>query len=160
MTRTFGLVAILAALAASAYLFAAQSRKEGPTANAVTQAGSQAVSAAAGTNFQGAAQVLQAWYATNGTYAGATLPPGSGVVLVHGRLFGPERLDLPEEAVAELVQPPDPRDADAAVVQRVTRLAPNEHEPGADELTLLDLRLVDLRIAAACERVHDRPPPA
>ena len=81
MTRTLGLVAILAALAAGAYLFTVQSRKEGPTANAVTQAESQAVSAAAGTNFQGAAQVLQAWYAANGTYAGATLPPGSGVVL-------------------------------------------------------------------------------
>jgi hypothetical protein len=88
MTRTFGLVAILAALAAGAYLFAVQSRKEGPTANAVTQVESQAVSAAAGTNFQGAAQVLQAWYAANGTYAGATLPPGSGVVLARADQSG------------------------------------------------------------------------
>jgi hypothetical protein len=88
MTRAFGLVAILSALAAGAYLFAVQSRKEGPTANAVTQAESQAVSAAAGTNFQGAAQVLQAWYAANGTYAGATLPPGSGVVLARADQSG------------------------------------------------------------------------
>jgi hypothetical protein len=88
MTRAFGLVAILAALAVGAYLFAVQSRKEGPTANAVTQAESQAVSAAAGTNFQGAGQVLQAWYAANGTYAGATLPPGSGVALARADQSG------------------------------------------------------------------------
>jgi hypothetical protein len=88
MTRTFGLVAILAALAAGAYVFAVQSEKEGPTANAVTEVESQAVSAASGTNFQGAAQVLQVWYATNGTYAGATLPPGSGVVLARADQSG------------------------------------------------------------------------
>ncbi len=88
MTRTFGLIAILAALAAGAYLFAVQSKKEGPTANSVTQAEAQAVSAATGTNFQGAAQVLQAWYAANGTYAGATLPPGSGVVLARADQSG------------------------------------------------------------------------
>jgi hypothetical protein len=88
MTRTFGLVAILAALAVGAYLFAVQSKKEGPTASSVTQVESQAVSAAAGTNFQGAAQALQAWYAANGTYAGATLPPGSGVVLARADQSG------------------------------------------------------------------------
>jgi hypothetical protein len=64
------------------YLFVAQSRSEGPTSPAVTRAEAQAGAAVAGTNFQGAAVSLQAWYAENATYAGATLPPGSGVVLV------------------------------------------------------------------------------
>jgi hypothetical protein len=82
MTRMFGLVALLAALAVGAYLFSVQSRKEGPSAGSATQVESQAVSAAVGTTFQGATQVLQGWFAANGTYAGATLPPGSGVVLV------------------------------------------------------------------------------
>jgi hypothetical protein len=88
MTRLFGLVAVLSALAVGAYLFAVQSQKEGPTAEGVTQVEAQAASAAAGTNFQGAAQALQAWYAANGTYAGATLPPGSGVVLVQADTGG------------------------------------------------------------------------
>jgi hypothetical protein len=88
MTRLFGLVAVLSALAVGAYLFAVQSQKEGPTANEVTQMEAQAASAAAGTNFQGAAQALQAWYAANGTYAGAALPPGSGVVLAHADASG------------------------------------------------------------------------
>lgn len=88
MTRMFGLVALLAAVAVGAYLFSAQSRKEGPSAGSVTQVESQAVSAAVGTNFQGAAQVLKGWYAANGTYAGATLPPGSGVVLARADQTG------------------------------------------------------------------------
>src|SRR5207245_2404722 len=64
------------------YLFAAQSRSEGPAAPAVTRAEAQALSAVAATNLQGADASLQAWYAGNATYAGATLPPGSGVILV------------------------------------------------------------------------------
>ena len=88
MTRLFGLVAVLSALAVGAYVFAVQSQKEGPTTEAVTQLEAQAASAAAGTNFQGAAQALQAWYAANGTYAGATLPPGSGVVLARADAGG------------------------------------------------------------------------
>src|SRR5438034_367570 len=82
MSRLFALPLLLVALAVGAYLFAAQSRTEGPTAPAVTQAESQAEAAVAATNFQGAAASLQAWYAENTTYAGATLPLASGVVLV------------------------------------------------------------------------------
>jgi hypothetical protein len=82
MTRMLGLPMLLVVLAVAVYLFAAQSRTAGPTAHAVTQAESQAEAAVAGTNFQGAHASLQAWYAENATYAGATLPPGSGVVLV------------------------------------------------------------------------------
>ena len=88
MTRAFGLVVVLAALAVGGYLFTVQSRKEGPTAHSVTQVESQAVSAAAGTDFQAAAEVLQGWYAANATYAGATLPPGSGVVLARADASG------------------------------------------------------------------------
>jgi len=82
MGRLLGLPLLLVALATGAYLFAAQSRSNGPTAPAVTQAEAQAEAAVAGTNFQGADVLLQAWYAENATYAGATLPPSSGVVLV------------------------------------------------------------------------------
>jgi hypothetical protein len=88
MSRVFGLLLVLVAAAVAAYLFAAQARKEGPTAKAVTQVESQAGSAVAATKLQGAGQVLQAWYAANGTYAGATLPPGSGVVLVRADATG------------------------------------------------------------------------
>jgi type II secretory pathway pseudopilin PulG len=88
MTRVFTLLSILVAAAMAVYLFAVQTRKEGTSAQGVTQMESQAGSAAAGTNLQGAGQVLQAWYAANGTYAGATLPPGSGVVLVRADATG------------------------------------------------------------------------
>jgi hypothetical protein len=54
----------------------------------VTQVEAEAASAAAGTNFQGAAPALQAWYAANGTYDGAALPPGSGVLLVRADTSG------------------------------------------------------------------------
>ena len=84
MSRAVGMVLVLASLAVAGYLFVAQSRTAGPTASAVTRAETQAVSVAAASNFQGAAASLQAWYAANATYAGAALPPGSGVTLVRG----------------------------------------------------------------------------
>ncbi len=82
MSRLLGLTLLLISVAVGGYLFAAQSRSGGPTAPAVTHAETQAESVVAATNFQGADASLQAWYAGNATYAGATLPPGSGVVLV------------------------------------------------------------------------------
>jgi hypothetical protein len=82
MTRTLGLIVLLVSLSIGGYLFVESSRTSGPTAPAVTQAEAQAQSVVAGTNFEGMASVLQAWYASNGTYAGAALPPGSGVALV------------------------------------------------------------------------------
>lgn len=82
MSRTLGLPLLLVSLAVGGYLFMSQSKSNGPSSAVVTQAESQAESFAAGTNFQAAGQVLQAWYAQSGTYAGATLPPGSGVTLV------------------------------------------------------------------------------
>ena len=88
MSRLLGLSLLLVSLAVGGYLFAAQSRSEGPTSPAVTRAEAQAEAAVAGTNFQGPAVSLQAWYAENATYAGATLPPGSGVVLVRADASG------------------------------------------------------------------------
>ena len=82
MSRTLGLPLLLVSLAVGGYLFMAQSKSSGPTSAVVTQAESQASAFTAGTNFQGADQVMEGWYAENGTYAGATLPPGSGVDLV------------------------------------------------------------------------------
>jgi hypothetical protein len=57
-------------------------KSNGPTAPAVTQQIAATQTSVVATNFQGADTAMQAWYAQNGTYAGATLPPGSGVVLV------------------------------------------------------------------------------
>ena len=82
MTRTLGLTMLLVTLLIGGYLFIQESKTSGPTAPAVTQAETQAQGAVAATNFQGMTSVLQAWYAANGTYAGAALPPGSGVALV------------------------------------------------------------------------------
>jgi hypothetical protein len=80
MTRSLGLPLLLVSLIIGAYLFATQSKSEGPTSPAITQAEAQAN--VAGTNFQGAAASLQTWFAENQTFAGATLAPGSAVVLV------------------------------------------------------------------------------
>src|SRR5712692_1046408 len=88
MSRLVGLSALLASVAVVGYLFVVQSRSGGPTAPAVTRAVTQAESLAAGTNFQGVESALQAWYAENATYAGATLPPGSGVTLVRADVTG------------------------------------------------------------------------
>ena len=88
MTRAFALVSVLAALAVAAYFYAAQMRDSGPTSPAVTSAEARAETTAAATTFQGVVASLQAWFAENGTYAGAALPPGSGVVLVRADTNG------------------------------------------------------------------------
>jgi len=82
MTRTLGLPLLLVTLLIGGYLFVQQSKTNGPTAPAVTQAETQAQAEVAATNFQAATSVLQAWYAANGTYAGAALPLGSGAAVV------------------------------------------------------------------------------
>ena len=82
MTRTLGLTMLLVSLLIVGALFVQQMQKSSASAPAVTQAETQAQGAVAATNFQGMASTLQAWYASNGTFAGATLPPGSGVALV------------------------------------------------------------------------------
>jgi hypothetical protein len=82
MGRSLGLPLLLVSLVIGGFLFVQQTRTQGPTAPAVTQAEAQAQAAVAGTAFQAADQELQAWYATNGTYTGATLSPGAGATVV------------------------------------------------------------------------------
>ncbi len=82
MTRALASVVLLVSLAVGGWLFAEQSKNEGPTSQAVTQAEAQAAVSAAGVNFSQVGASLQAAYAQAGTYAGAQLPAGSGVTLV------------------------------------------------------------------------------
>jgi len=82
MTRTFALVLLLVSLAIGGYLFMQQSKTEGPSSQAVQQDEQQANAAVAGTNFQAADSSLGAYYATNGTYVGATIDGSFGVQLV------------------------------------------------------------------------------
>jgi hypothetical protein len=82
MTRVIGLPALLVALVIGGYLYTKNAQTNGPTSPQMSQAIDQAQSAAAGTDFRQAEVSLQTWYAESGTYAGAALPPGSGVTLV------------------------------------------------------------------------------
>jgi len=83
MTRaTLGLPALLVALAIGGYLYAKDMKSNGPTSPAVTQMITQANAAVAATNFEQADAAMQGFFAQSGTYAGAVLPPGTGVVLV------------------------------------------------------------------------------
>jgi hypothetical protein len=83
MTRAaIGLPMLLVTLAIGGYLYAKDAKTNGPTSPTVTQAVAQAQSSVAASNFSGATTALQAFFVQNGTYAGAALPPGTGVVLV------------------------------------------------------------------------------
>ena len=82
MVRVVGIPALLIALFIGVYLSSKDAQSNGPTSQAGQQAITQAQSATAGLNFNQAVPALQAFYDRNHTYAGATLPPGSGVVLV------------------------------------------------------------------------------
>lgn len=88
MARVLGFPLVLVALAVGAYVFVQHSKSDGPSAPAITQMETQAQAAVAGTNFAAAAEVLQGWFAQSGTYAGAALPPGSGVVLARADASG------------------------------------------------------------------------
>jgi hypothetical protein len=81
MGRTLGLPLLLVTLCIGGYLYTKQTKTSGATSTVVAQSEAQAQSAVAGTDFQGAEQELQAFYAANGTYVGATLAPGDGVRL-------------------------------------------------------------------------------
>lgn len=82
MLRTLTIPAVLVVALVGIYLYSQDARSTGPTSASGQQAITQAQSAVAATNFAQADAALQAFYAQSGTYAGATLPPGSGVVLV------------------------------------------------------------------------------
>jgi hypothetical protein len=80
--RIFGSIAVLAALAGGAYMFAGSAQQASPSSTQAQTAEQQANAALGNTNFQGAATQLEAEKATTGTYEGASLPPSFGVTLV------------------------------------------------------------------------------
>ena len=82
MLRVFGIPAVLIALLVGAYLSTRDMQSNGPTSPSGQQEIAQAQSATSGLNFSQAAPALQAYFDQNHTYVGATLPPGSGAVLV------------------------------------------------------------------------------
>jgi hypothetical protein len=86
--RVFGLVSLLAALAVGGYLVLESSRSTGPASDAGRLAEERATQAAAGVVLRQAAAALDAHRATAGTYAGATLPPTFGAVLVRADAGG------------------------------------------------------------------------
>ena len=81
MLRVLGIPAILITVFFGAYLSMQNMQKNGPTSPAGRQEIAQAHSATAGLNFNQAVPGLQAYYAENHTYVGATLPAGSGATL-------------------------------------------------------------------------------
>ena len=80
--RGLGLVSLVITLAVVGWLFAHQANDVGPTSSVATHAESQASSEVATANFQSAAATVEAYHAENGTYAGVTLAPGLGLVVV------------------------------------------------------------------------------
>jgi hypothetical protein len=80
MLRVLTVPGILIALFLGAYLSTQQMRTDRPAA--APQQIAQAKSAGSGVDFNQVAPVLQAYFDEHQTYAGATLPPGSGVALV------------------------------------------------------------------------------
>jgi hypothetical protein len=82
MVRVLGIPAVLVVLLVGLYLNSQNAKSNGPTSASGQPAITQAQSAVAETNFAQARAAMQAFYTQNGTYAGATLPVGSGVVLV------------------------------------------------------------------------------
>lgn len=82
MVRILGIPAVLVVALLGVYLYTQDAKSNGPASTAGQQAITQAQSAVAATNFGQAAAAMQAVYTQSGTYAGATLPAGAGVVLI------------------------------------------------------------------------------
>lgn len=82
MLRVIGLPALLIAVFVGIYLSAKDMQSNGPTSPSAQQAITQAQSATAGVAFSQALPAMQAFFDQYQTYAGATLPPGTGAVLV------------------------------------------------------------------------------
>jgi hypothetical protein len=80
MVRYLGIPALLIAVFIGLYLTSQDAKSNAPSASD-QQAITEAQSATAGVNFSQVVPVLQAYFDQNQTYVGATLPPGSGVVL-------------------------------------------------------------------------------
>lgn len=79
--RGVGLVVLLISLVLVGVLTMNQGKSQGPTSAAATQDEQLALSTAAQSLFSQVTQTLDGEYAQTGTYVGAQLPPGSGVVL-------------------------------------------------------------------------------
>lgn len=80
MLRVLGIPALLVVVFVGVYLSMQDAKSSAPTPGD-QQAITQAQSVGAEADFGQVAPVLQAYFDQNQTYAGATLPPGSGVVL-------------------------------------------------------------------------------
>jgi hypothetical protein len=80
--RVLGIPAFLVVALIGVYLSMQNAQSNGPTSAPGQQAITQAQSEAAATEFGQAAAAMQGFYLQSGTYAGATLPAGTGVVLV------------------------------------------------------------------------------
>ena len=87
MARALLLSMLIAALGGGVYVASGVVRIHSPSAPLVEEE-SQAQTAAATTNFASAATALQAWFAANGTYAGAILPDASGVTVARAGSTG------------------------------------------------------------------------
>jgi hypothetical protein len=82
MVRVLGIPAVLVVALLGAYLSVKNMQSSGPTSAAGQQAITQAQSEVAAANFAQADAAMQGFFAQNQTYVGATLPVGTGVVLV------------------------------------------------------------------------------
>jgi hypothetical protein len=82
MLRVVSIPAILVTLFIGAYLSMKSMQSNDSTSASGKQEIAQANSAGAGVDFNQVVPGLQAYFDENNTYVGATLPPGSGVVLV------------------------------------------------------------------------------
>jgi hypothetical protein len=87
MSRVLGIPAVLVVALVGIYPYAQGAEPNGPTSTSGQQAISQARSTVAATNFSQAAAAMQASYMQTGTYAGATLPIGTGVVLARADAY-------------------------------------------------------------------------
>ena len=82
MGRSLAFPLLLIALAVGGFLYVRQAQSAGPTSSTATQAETQAMAAAAATDFGAAQAALLSWFAAHGTYAGVTLPPVYAVAVV------------------------------------------------------------------------------
>ncbi len=87
MVRILAIPAVLVVALIGAYLYTQDAKSNGPTSTSGQQAITQAQSTVAATNFAQAAAAMQAYYTQSGTYAGATLPVGTGVVLARADAY-------------------------------------------------------------------------
>jgi uncharacterized protein (UPF0333 family) len=87
VVRILGIPAVLVVALIGIYLYTHDAKSSGPTSTSGQQAISQAQSTVAATNFAQAAAAMQAYYTQSGTYAGVTLPVGTGVVLARADAY-------------------------------------------------------------------------